>query len=40
LLSKLKHDNIIAMKEFFETQDEFAVVMEYAGDDLSRLLEK
>jgi len=28
------------MKEFFETQDEFAVVMEYAGDDLSRLLEK
>ncbi len=38
LLTKLKHDNIIAMKESFETPEEVVVVMEYAGDDLSRLL--
>lgn len=28
------------MKEFFETADEVVVVMEYAGDDLAKLLEK
>ena len=40
MLTKLKHENIIAMRESFETPEEVVVVMEYAGDDLSRLLEK
>jgi fused len=40
LLTKINNDNIIGLKECFETETELIVVMEYAGTDLSELLKK
>jgi serine/threonine protein kinase len=37
---KIKHKNIIMLKECLETEGELVVVMEYAGADLSELLKK
>ena len=40
LLTKIDHENIIALKECFESESELVIVMEYAGTDLSEILKE
>ena len=40
VMSKIDHPNVIKLIDSFETDTAMVVVMEYAGQDLSRMLER
>lgn len=40
ILKKLQHPNIIGLKDHIEMENQFIVITEFAGKDLSVVLEK
>lgn len=40
MLKKISHKNIIKLIDFVETQNEMIIITEFAGSDLSEILDK